>query len=168
MSRRVGRGDAASASTHASASEQVSPNAATPIPPASASSSSSSLPLIAFSADRAESSLITLKAELHQFRRRLQISRTDAAATAEVESDRQRMQELETEITHLQSALREHRRQQSGIAVFSLVVLLLISIIWILAGWDSPLKWMEEMQLANRHAAMLRDMANGNGADVER
>lgn len=55
-----------------------------------------------------------------------------------------------------EAILSAYRKHASGIAVLALGVLLLLSLIWFLLEWESPLAWMEKMNKEQRHADMMQ------------
>ena len=40
-------------------------------------------------------------------------------------------------------------------AIAALAVVLLLSLVWVLMGWENPIKWMEQINKEQRHQHMM-------------
>lgn len=134
----------------AAANPAASPAAASSTPDAAASSPSA--PVGRYSPDAAELEIAALRAEAATLER----ARVRGGGT-ETPAARLRASKLSADLAQKVATLKAYRSEQSGLAVTALAVLLLLAVVWILLGWDSPLAWMEQINKENRHAAMLRN-----------
>ena len=62
---------------------------------------------------------------------------------------------VSTHVRMLVALLKQYRRDQSDLAIAALAVVLLLSLVWVLMGWENPVKWMEQINKEQRHQHMM-------------